>query len=126
MTLSPYLGYDAIQPFVTGQYAGKGAFILCATSNPSADEMQSDALRDRVASLSSNGGAWGVKTAVASRPLGLVVGATRPAAVSAARTQNGDAWLLTPGVGAQGADASTVVRRGPLFIFQGYKAWSSP
>ncbi|CAH0370280.1 unnamed protein product [Pelagomonas calceolata] len=110
VTLSPYLGYDAIQPFVTGQYAGKGAFILCATSNPSADEMQSDALRDRVASLSSNGGAWGVKTAVASRPLGLVVGATRPAAVSAARTQNGDAWLLTPGVGAQGADASTVVR----------------
>lgn len=109
VTLSPYLGYDAIAPFVTGQYAGKGVFILCATSNPSADEIQADALRDKVASLSSNGCAWGDKTAVASRPLGLVVGATRPAAVRSARTQNKDAWLLTPGVGAQGADAATVV-----------------
>ncbi|KAH8067171.1 orotidine 5'-phosphate decarboxylase [Aureococcus anophagefferens] len=107
VTLSPYLGYDAIAPFVTGPYAGKGCFVLCATSNGSAEEVQSDELRGTVAALC--GGAWAARTAEASRPLGLVVGATKPAAVAAARRANGAAWILAPGVGAQGASASDVV-----------------
>ena len=107
VTLSPYLGYDAIAPFVTGPYAGKGCFVLCATSNGSAEEVQSDELRGTVAALC--GGAWAAQTAEASRPLGLVVGATKPAAVAAARRANGAAWILAPGVGAQGASASDVV-----------------
>lgn len=35
VTLNPYMGWDSIQPFVTGNYGGKGAFILCKTSNKS-------------------------------------------------------------------------------------------
>lgn len=35
VTLSPYMGWDSIKPFVTGAYSCKGAFILCKTSNPS-------------------------------------------------------------------------------------------
>ena len=35
VTLSPYMGWDSIQPFVSGNYHNKGAFILCKTSNPS-------------------------------------------------------------------------------------------
>ena len=53
---------------------------------------------------------WASKTPEASRPLGLVVGATKLDAVVAARTANAEAWLLAPGVGAQGASASDVVR----------------
>lgn len=35
VTLSPYMGTDGIRPFVTGKYAGRAAFVLCKTSNPS-------------------------------------------------------------------------------------------
>ena len=62
VTLSPYLGYDAIAPFVTGPYAGKGCFVLCATSNGSAEEVQSDELRGTVAALC--GGAWAAARAL--------------------------------------------------------------
>ena len=109
VTLSPYLGYDAIGPFLSGKYCGKGCFVLCATSNGSAEEVQDPELRSLVARLCRDDGAWGLKTPAASRPLGLVVGATKPEAVVAARSANGDAWILAPGVGAQGATAADVV-----------------
>jgi uridine monophosphate synthetase len=35
VTLSPFMGWDSINPFVTGKYENKGAFILCKTSNKS-------------------------------------------------------------------------------------------
>jgi orotidine 5'-phosphate decarboxylase subfamily 2 len=35
VTLSPYMGWDSIEPFVSKDYADKAAFILCKTSNPS-------------------------------------------------------------------------------------------
>jgi orotidine 5'-phosphate decarboxylase subfamily 2 len=35
VTLSPYMGWDSIGPFVTDKFADKAAFILCKTSNPS-------------------------------------------------------------------------------------------
>eukprot|EP01040_Poterioochromonas_malhamensis_P023421 gene23421-28731_t len=35
ITLSPYMGWDSISPFVTNAYKGKGAFVLCKTSNNS-------------------------------------------------------------------------------------------
>jgi len=35
VTLSAYMGWDSIKPFLTGSYAHKGVFILCKTSNPS-------------------------------------------------------------------------------------------
>jgi orotidine-5'-phosphate decarboxylase len=37
VTLSPYMGWDSIKPFVSGTYTNKGAFILCKTSNKSAN-----------------------------------------------------------------------------------------
>ena len=36
VTLNPYMGWDSLKPFLTGAYEGKGAFVLCKTSNPSA------------------------------------------------------------------------------------------
>ena len=37
VTLSPYMGWDSVRPFVTGEYANKGAFVLCKTSNASSN-----------------------------------------------------------------------------------------
>ena len=42
VTLSPYMGWDSIKPFVTGPYANRGAFVLCKTSNPSSKVSISD------------------------------------------------------------------------------------
>ena len=38
ITLSPYLGYDSIDPFVS--QSNKGVFLLCRTSNSSAKDIQ--------------------------------------------------------------------------------------
>lgn len=35
VTIAPYMGWDSVSPFVTGKFAGKGAFVLCKTSNKS-------------------------------------------------------------------------------------------
>lgn len=37
VTLSPFMGWDSVKPFVSGDYVNKGAFVLCKTSNPSAN-----------------------------------------------------------------------------------------
>ena len=37
-TVNPYLGFDAIEPFLN--YEDKGVFILCRTSNPGAKDFQ--------------------------------------------------------------------------------------
>jgi len=109
VTLSPYLGWDAIKPFAN--YEGKGLFILCATSNPSAGTVQTPAVRDAVARMSTAAGAWGAQMG-GGHPLGLVVGATDVAALRRVRELNDDAWILAPGVGAQGGDLADAVRAG--------------
>lgn len=51
VTLSPLMGYDSVEPFVTGDYAGKGgAFLLCKTSNPGSNELLSDCF-EKIAGL---------------------------------------------------------------------------
>lgn len=107
VTINAYMGWDAVSPFVTGEYAGKGAFLLCKTSNPSAGEFQSlpvsdsgEALFETVARVTA---AWNAGDAANS--LGLVVGATDVDALRRARRASGDGtWILAPGVGAQGGD----------------------
>lgn len=103
VTLSPYLGWDALEPFV----AYGCAFVLCATSNPSARSVQDDDLRTKIAAFC--GGDWGERC---DGRLGLVVGATDPDALRLARAANADAWILAPGVGAQGGDLGVAVAAG--------------
>ncbi len=107
ITLSPYLGRDAVEPFL--RYPGKGAFILCKTSNPGAGEFQDlwangrrlyEAVAERVM-------AWNT-----GDNLGLVVGATDPDALARIRGIAPDVWFLVPGVGAQGGDLSAAVQTG--------------
>jgi uridine monophosphate synthetase len=109
ITLSPYMGWDSLSPFVDepkGYGATKGAFVLCKTSNPSSADIQTlktvgtgQCVFERVAALTVPGKDWNRHSNV-----GLVVGATDIDAISAVRRVNSSAWILAPGVGAQGGD----------------------
>ena len=112
VTLSPFMGWDSVQPYL--KYHGKGAFLLCRTSNPGGDDLQSQRLADllgqptlfeHIAALAN--GPWNL-----NGQLGLVVGATYPAEIDRVRALAPALALLIPGVGAQGGDAAATVRAG--------------
>lgn len=105
VTVNPYLGWDAIEPFA--REPAHGAFVLCHTSNPTAAWLQ-DYPSDAPAYLR-------VAELVAARDdgnLGLVVGATFPAQLAAVRQRAPAQPLLVPGVGAQGGDAAAAMANG--------------
>jgi orotidine-5'-phosphate decarboxylase len=118
LTVNPYLGRDAVEPFLkSARAAGGGVFVLVRTSNPGAGLFQ-----DLVVSASGR----------ASRPLyqhvgeavaawarenlgdcglgdvGAVVGATYPAELAALRQALPEVIFLVPGFGAQGGTAADV------------------
>lgn len=108
ITLNPYLGGEALQPFLN--YKDKGCFILCRTSNPGAKEFQD---------LKINGEPLYLKVAkqVAqhwnkNKNCGLVVGATYPEELRNVREVASDLPILVPGVGAQGGDLKQVLEYG--------------
>ena len=109
VTLSPLLGFDSIEPYL--RYEGKGAILLCRTSNPGGADLQALRLEDgervyeRIARLAAS--AWN-----SGGELGLVVGATYPAEIARVREIAPELPLLVPGLGAQGGDAAATVRAG--------------
>jgi orotidine-5'-phosphate decarboxylase len=112
VTLSPFMGWDSVAPYL--KYEGKGAFLLCRTSNPGGDDLQNQRLAsvdgqprvyEHVASLAQ--GPWNL-----NGQLGLVVGATYPAEIERVRELAPTVPLLIPGVGAQGGDAVATVKAG--------------
>ena len=111
VTLSPFMGLDSIEPYL--RWPGRGAILLCRTSNPGGDDLQArrleaaagvpaEALYERIARLAA--GPWN-----RSGQLGLVVGATYPAELARVRELAPTLPLLIPGVGAQGVDAAATV-----------------
>jgi orotidine-5'-phosphate decarboxylase len=112
VTLSPFMGFDSVQPYL--KYQGKGAFLLCRTSNPGGDDLQAQRLAsvpgqpllyEHIAKLVQ--GPWNL-----NGQLGLVVGATYPAEIERVRAVAPTVPLLIPGVGAQGGDAAATVKAG--------------
>jgi orotidine-5'-phosphate decarboxylase len=112
VTLSPFMGFDSIQPYL--KYQGKGAFLLCRTSNPGGDDLQAQRLSsvpgapllyEHIAKLVQ--GPWNL-----NGQLGLVVGATYPAEIERVRAVAPTVPLLIPGIGAQGGDAVATVKAG--------------
>jgi uridine monophosphate synthetase len=99
VTLSGYLGRDAVDPFL--EHEGRGVFILCRTSNPSGAQIQDLAVGGRTLAEQM---AEVATTWAGPDRLGLVAGATAPEALGGIRTIAPDHWILAPGVGAQGAD----------------------
>ncbi len=108
VTVHPYLGGDAIRPFLDRRE--KGIFLLCRTSNHGAEEFQ-DMLVDgrplhQVVAEHVHA-TWNTEG-----NCGLVVGATRAESIGAVRSLVGDMPILIPGVGAQGGDVAASVRAG--------------
>ena len=112
VTLSPFMGFDSVQPYL--KHHGKGAFLLCRTSNPGGDDLQNQRLAsvegqplmyEHIAKLAQ--GPWNV-----NGQLGLVVGATYPAEIERVRSLAPTLPLLIPGVGAQGGDAVATIKAG--------------
>ncbi len=104
VTLQPYLGEDAIEPFLA--YPGRMVYLLARTSNPSAGRFQ-DLAVDGIP-LSTVVARWAAERWTDGR-VGLVVGATDPAELRRLRTEVPGPGFLVPGVGAQGGDLSAAV-----------------
>ena len=107
VTLSPYLGFDSIAPYLS--YADRGAFLLGRTSNAGGADLQmlnvgGEHLYERVARLAAT---WN-----SSGQLGLVVGATYPDELARVRAIVGEMPLLVPGIGTQGGDVKASVAAG--------------
>jgi orotidine-5'-phosphate decarboxylase len=111
LTVNPYLGRDAVEPFLeSARRAGRGVFVVVRTSNPGAGQFQD---------LRCDGRPLYLHVALAVRAwtrenigrsgfgdVAAVVGATRPAELAAVREIVPEAYLLVPGLGAQGAAAA--------------------
>jgi orotidine-5'-phosphate decarboxylase len=108
VTLNPYLGREALEPFLAR--ADKGCILLCRTSNPGAGELQdlviggqplwqivAERVRDH----------WNTRGNCM-----LVAGATYPGELHRIREIVGEMTLLVPGIGAQGGDVEQTVRAG--------------
>ncbi len=117
ITLHPYLGAEALQPFL--DRSDKTSIILCHTSNPGAGELQELEL----AATDSDGTQspqklWQQVAHTVARDWNthnncmLVMGATYPQELQQVRQIVGDMPLLVPGVGAQGGDLQQVLENG--------------
>jgi len=116
VTVNPYLGSEAIGPFI--ERADRFAYVLCRTSNPGARELQDlfvearaddgfprERLHERVARLATGWGRGGT--------VGLVIGATAPDDLLRVRSIAPGLPFLVPGVGAQGGTIDPVLAHGP-------------
>jgi orotidine 5'-phosphate decarboxylase subfamily 2 len=107
VTVSPYMGYDSIEPFL--KYDERGVFVLCKTSNPGSEDFQmlvdkksGDVMYMKVANTVAK---W-------ADSIGLVVGATDPEALKNVRSAHKDIWILAPGIGAQGGTVKDAMEAG--------------
>lgn len=111
-TLNPYLGRDALEPFVAeAAREGRGVFVLVKTSNPGSRDLQDLRLEDgrllceQVASLVNELGEAHRGPESGRSLVGAVVGLTAPPdLVARLRSLMPHAWFLLPGYGAQGGD----------------------
>lgn len=107
ITLHPYLGKEALEPFLKRE--DKGIIILCRTSNPGAGEFQDlmvdgKPLYQKVAQQVLS---WNINSNCL-----LVVGATYPEELGEVRKITGDMTFLVPGIGAQGGDLEKTMKMG--------------
>ena len=109
ITVAPYMGEDSVTPFTV--YEGKWVILLALTSNKGAfdfqfieDKESGKHLFEKVLETSRK---WGN-----DNNMMYVVGATKADMLQTIRTIVPDAFLLVPGVGAQGGSLSEVCKYG--------------
>lgn len=107
ITVAPYMGKDSVEPFLA--FKEKYTILLALTSNPgSADFQRIEANGTPVyQSVLKTSQGW-----EGSEQLMYVVGATRAEALQEIRATIPKAFLLVPGVGAQGGSLSEVAQNG--------------
>ncbi len=115
ITLHPYLGKEALKPFLDRQ--DKISIILCRTSNPGAGELQDLLVADSSTTLRARP-LWEVVAERVSKNWNknnncmLVVGATYPEEMKKIRALVGDMTFLVPGIGTQGGSVKKVMKAG--------------
>jgi orotidine-5'-phosphate decarboxylase len=118
VTVNPYLGEEALTPFL--EKKDKGIIILARTSNPGAKEIQDLKLAKkivykgvRIERLYQYIAYLVVKKWNKNKNCLLVVGATYPRQLGIIRQIVGnDFWILVPGVGSQKGDLEGVLKNG--------------
>jgi orotidine-5'-phosphate decarboxylase len=112
MTVNPYGGKDAVEPFI--EYEDKGIIVWCRSSNPSARDLQDleveyegkqRPLWEVVVRQSRE---WNQKHG----NVGIVMGATYPAQLRQARQLCPNMPILVPGIGAQEGALRDAVQAG--------------
>lgn len=110
-TINPYLGFDAVEPFL--QWRDKGVIILCRTSNAGAKDFQSllcqtpEGMLPLYQVVAQKAGEWNKYGNI-----GLVVGATYPEELKVIREMHPEMPLLIPGIGAQGGEVAVTIKYG--------------
>lgn len=114
VTLNPYMGRDALEPWVEWAKKGKGAFVLLCTSNSGADDIEKKDLSSGEKVYTLAGGMIKSFNDSLKRksdkvdPIGAVVGATQKEEAEKIRGDYPDTFFLIPGFGAQGGDLAVV------------------
>lgn len=113
VTLSPYMGYDSIEPYLPYLESGeKGAFVLLRTSNTGAKDIEYLEHKGRPLyytigdNLQEIGKCCVGKTGYSA--LGMVTGGTQSEEAVELREAYKNSFFLIPGYGAQGATASDI------------------
>lgn len=108
VTVNPYLGFDAIEPFLN--YKDKGIIVLCRTSNPGASDFQDLMIKNEPVyiKIAKKVNLWDKKY----KNCLMVIGATYPQELKEIRKIAKDMLLLIPGIGAQGGDLKKTLKAG--------------
>lgn len=108
ITVSPYMGYDSVEPFL--KYNNKWLILLALTSNTSSKDFQMLTLKngnllfEEVLIKTSK---WASEDRIM-----YVIGATRSALLKKVRQIVPNHFLLIPGIGVQGGDLDEVLKNG--------------
>ncbi len=107
VTVNPYMGKDALSPFL--EYEDKCAFVLCLTSNEGAKDFQARIIEGKplYEIVAEKVLSWNEKN-----NCGLVVGATHPEQLKRIRNIASSLPVLIPGIGAQAGDIESTVKFG--------------
>ena len=111
VTVNPYMGGDSLEPFLA--YQDRGVFVLTRTSNPGGrdfEELTVDGpggARPLYEHVAAHAVEWNTKGNV-----GLVVGATAPEELARVRAIAPTLPILIPGIGTQGGDLASSLRKG--------------
>lgn len=108
ITLSPLMGLETLNAFTTRP--DKAVYVLTLTSNPGADDFlgQPAAGHESLAELIAQ--KLGKYDEIRPAHVGMVIGATRPEAMSSLLKAHPAGGLLLPGIGAQGGTVESLIQ----------------